>query len=694
MRIYLCDFAGWEGSFNCKDLSAMDNFHREKYIPLMSKTTGKTSNPTELLKAISNDLSKFRKTNLDISTVQTILKVADSILASTYGDNPAIVDRVKLAVDEGLFAKLPFILKEPCSLLIIKKVIEYIITNPTVENNKTCIDAIISEDEQIDSIFPYVHSTNRSMIAEYNAEVALDYLAAETAARIFTYAVNTHIKPRCDDPYNTYVYTDLKECSLLSDLIPEISADFFNVKGNAVLFEYNSNTLRIVDDKMTFVAMKTIQNGRLGFERDPDIVFIRPDVYPIMAMKTATMSGATTHTWSIGMGSTSHPWWARPPITAIKTILLAAARETLKTIAPTYSVKSPDPTALTDRGSWLTFPPTNPFEAGSIKEMYASRLGFRQNNTINISDIFSILRKNLSGENVNIYQHHLLANKELNLESMKAFSADLRFFEKDRNNKKSNQPFTLQINNANNLKQYILNAATVGGQDAYRSDLRTFISEQCDERNKEGAYIRASLTELTRFMQSVLLEKANSLHPPLHSQCFDIYSPVLPRVTLSDKVAPPPFFADLRKDDALFCVFGVINLTNKDNIGSQRYISTEKQHIALDIDQTDASIRSSAEELHARLKIELTTDTDYFRRYSAGNTRFTESINMLASKTTQKVLLANAMRYLVDHVDTYNANSQIGILQFLDNISKAGLIGKTTCSAESIDKDWDVYKLD
>ena len=329
----------------------------------------------------------------------------------------------------------------------------------------------------------------------------------------------------------------------------------------------------------------------------------------------------------------------------------------------------------------------------SIKAVFESRLYFRQTNRINISNIFSILRKERTGADVNIYQRDIIP---VNIKSSiidinpSHYEARIHFFEPDTAMRSVN--IVDKNNKANRIKEYILNAATVGGQDAYRRDLRTFISKQCDERNKEGDYIRASLTELTRFMQSVLLEKANSLHPPRHSQRVDISSPVHPRVTLSDKVDPPPFFADLRKDDALFCVFGVINLTNKDNIGSQRYISTEKQHMALDIDQTEASIRSSAKELHSSLKLALATD--YFQRYSVGIKQFTESINMLASETTQKALLENAMRHLVDNVDVYNANSQIGILQFLDNISKAGLIGKTTCSTESIDKDWDVYKLD
>jgi hypothetical protein len=205
----------------------------------------------------------------------------------------------------------------------------------------------------------------------------------------------------------------------------------------------------------------------------------------------------------------------------------------------------------------------------------------------------------------------------------------------------------------------------------FKTDQLAYIKSECEARNDEGVYIRQSLGELRAFMNAALEFKG--IHPPLHPACFNTYTSVVAR----DEPSPvlPAFFDKMDPKRVVFCIFGVVDLTGKANPRPQ-YISTYECERALKRATSVEELTIASDALKTTLdKIKQTTPT--FANFIASSKDGQSILDRLSADLTaapDKLRTARKnINAMLEILAGYNANTQIGVLQFMDRMSKAGL---------------------
>ena len=230
----------------------------------------------------------------------------------------------------------------------------------------------------------------------------------------------------------------------------------------------------------------------------------------------------------------------------------------------------------------------------------------------------------------------------------------------------------------------------------YNDRLNTFIISECNARTREGTYINSSLHKIRSYMTKIVKMGNKDAFPAIHPRCSDTVSPGT--LTTTDIEVDNVLSAAIGKSENIaFCVVGVIDLTKKENnVSLSQYVCTNEYqrdlhliYSASDLQQLLASITKMVDEiLNHKNKKDDDDEGTYIHhgtkrnmmslfRSKPGLFETFEAIGKISEKeaTTDAEYIEQfeAVKVMIDAITEFNSTNPLGILGYVDNMSKLGL---------------------
>ena len=212
-------------------------------------------------------------------------------------------------------------------------------------------------------------------------------------------------------------------------------------------------------------------------------------------------------------------------------------------------------------------------------------------------------------------------------------------------------------------------------------NLENRLKHECDERNKEGYNIRETLTNLTKYLSQAINPKGETL-AAIRPECIDNITPIS-NVPHQDTDKFNKSLPDA--DNTKIYIFGIIalgqtNATDKNVDGPVPYVPIH-------------NIRSRLQSYdYAHMTKDLSTFiTRYRNQYPQFNAYCEKNdIDLLVDGTNDR--RKSNLKRILRTIHAYNSGSVIGVLNFLDSITKIGYSSeKAFCTVTDITTDATEY---